>query len=227
MKKLLVLFLSVIMVFSLTFTASAAGFVESPSNNDAPVVVEGETSNETEGCTAKIKITSYADRDTLPAEIKTQMEAVYKMISDTAEISSLNSDLKALCDKEGIDTNNIAVSDLFDISYFDCGTHEDEEHGYFTITFKAETLKNFVALLHYKNNKWEIVKSAKVSADGSKLSFKISEFSPFAIVVDTSVETDKPTTGDTFNLNLWVAILAVSVISLFIVVFLGYKRKRA
>ena len=82
-------------------------------------------------------------------------------------------------------------------------------------------------LLHYKHNEWDMVEDAKVSADGTKLTFKVKDFSPFAIVVDTSVKTDKPTTGDTFNLNLWGAVLAVSTVSLAVVLFLGYKRKKA
>lgn len=226
MKKLLVLCLAVILVCSLGFTTFAAGFVESPSNNDAPVVVEDETSNETEECTAKIVITPYSERDDLPAQEKAWLEEAYKQISDSLDIANLSDELKNYCNKEGIDTKNLAVSDLFDIYYEGCTAHEGDDHGYFTITFKAETLAKFVALLHYKHNDWDMVEDAKVSADGTKLTFKVKDFSPFAIVVDTSVKTDKPTTGDTFNMNLWVTILAVSSISLAAVLFLGFKRKR-
>lgn len=227
MKKLLVMLLAVIMVCSFSVTALAAGFVESPSNNDAPVVVEGETSNETEDCDAEIVITPYSERNELPAQEKTWMEEAYKQISNTISIADLSSELKGLCSKEDIEAKNLAVSDLFDIYYEGCTEHEGDDHGYFTITFKTETLQNFVALLHYKHNEWDMVEGAKVSADGTKLTFKVKDFSPFAIVVDTSVKTDKPTTGDTFNLNLWGAVLAVSTVSLAVVLFLGYKRKKA
>lgn len=226
MKKLLVLCLAVVLVFSLGFTTFAAGFVESPSNNDAPVVVEGETKNETEDCDASIVIVPYSERHELSSEVKTMMEEAYKQISQSIDVAKLTDELKDYCDKNDIDAENLAVSDLFDINYEGCTEHKTDDHGYFTITFKAETLAKFVALLHYKNNKWDMVEDAKVSADGTKLTFKVKDFSPFAVVVDTSIKTDKPTTGDTFNMNLWITILAVSSISLAAVLFLGFKRKR-
>ena len=227
MKKLVALFLAVVLVCSFGFNTLAAGFVESPSNNDAPILVESETSNETEGCTAKIIITPYSDRHELSAQEKAWIEEAYKQISEAVDIANLTSELKDYCNKNGIDTKNLAVSDLFDITYENCTEHEGEDHGYFTITFKAETLANFVAFLHYKHNEWDMVEDAKVSADGTKLTFKVKDFSPFAIVVDTSKGGDKPTTGDSFNLNLWAAVLALSTVSLFAVSFIGYKKRKA
>lgn len=221
MKKLLAVSLAVILVFSLGFTTFANGFVQSPSNNSAPVVDEAETKNETAGCTAEIEITPYSDRDELPAELKKQMEDVYKKISEATDVSALSTELKSFCDKNKINTKDLAVSDLFDIAYEGCTAHDG--HGQFTITLKAETLKNFVALLHYDGSKFELVEGAKVSADGTKLTFKIDDFSPFAIVVNTKGTS----TGDTFNLGLWIAILSASVVALAAVAFIGFKRKKA
>ena len=221
MKKLLAVSLAVILVFSLGFTTFANGFVQSPSNNSAPVVDEAETKNETAGCTAEIEITPYSERDELPAELKKQMEDVYKKISEATDVSALSTELKSFCDKNKINTKDLAVSDLFDIAYEGCTAHDG--HGQFTIALKAETLKNFVALLHYDGSKFELVEGAKVSADGTKLTFKIDDFSPFAIVVNTKGTS----TGDTFNLGLWIAILSASVVALAAVAFIGFKRKKA
>lgn len=221
MKKLLAVSLAVILVFSFGFTTFANGFVQSPSNNSAPVVDKTETKNETAGCTAEIEITPYSDRDELPAELKKQMENVYKKVSEATDISTLSTELKTFCDKNKINTKDLAVSDLFDIAYEGCTAHDG--HGQFTITLKAETLKNFVALLHYDGTKFEVVDGAKVSADGTKLTFKIDDFSPFAIVVNTKGTA----TGDSFNLGLWIAILSASVVALAAVAFIGFKRKKA
>lgn len=220
MKKLLVLSLAVILVFSFGFTTLAAGFVQSPSNNSAPVV-DSETKNESADCKADVVVTSYADRNKLPADVKKQLEDAYKKISESTDISALSSALKDYCDKNKINTKNLAVSDLFDISYADCDTHDG--HGQFTITLKADTLKNFVSLLSYDGTKFEVVEGAKVSADGKKLTFKMDDLKPLAIVVDTT----EPSTGDTFNMGLWIAILSASVVALAAVLFLGFKRKKA
>ena len=139
MKKLLAVSLAVILVFSLGFTTFANGFVQSPSNNSAPVVDKAETKNETAGCTAEIEITPYSERDELPAELKKQMEDIYKKISEATDVSALSTELKSFCDKNKINTKDLAVSDLFDIAYEGCTAHDG--HGQFTITLKAETLK--------------------------------------------------------------------------------------
>ena len=62
MKKILALLLAVVMAFAVSVTvfAGPGQFVQSPSNNNAPELIEGE--NENEDCTAKFVVTPYKDR---------------------------------------------------------------------------------------------------------------------------------------------------------------------
>lgn len=183
MKKIVTVLLTMMMVLSLSISAFAepGGFVSSPSRNQAPELIKAE--NESEDCEAKLIITAYSDRDELSEEARKNIETAYSEIVGTQDLSSLNDAIKNIAKKLGLNTTDLAVSDMFDISATDCNGHED--HGNFDITLKAETLDNFVCLLHYYNGEWRIVDNAKVTNNGEHLEFDEDEFSPFAIVVST------------------------------------------
>ena len=183
MKKVLIVCMVLAMVASMSIAVFAApgAFVESPSKNPAPELIKGE--NTSEGCTAQVIITAYGDRDQLTAEQRQALEAAYAMIVGTQDLSTLNAALKSLAEELGVSVSSLAVSDLFDISATDCDGHAD--HGHFDITLAADTLHNFVALLHYYNGEWRIVENAEVTNNGEHLEFDEDEFSPFAIVVST------------------------------------------
>jgi len=225
MKKILAFVLVLGLLFSMSVPALAVGFVQSPSNNDAPILIEEETKNEDEDCLAYLEITPYSERDTLPPEIRQKLEAAYQEILNSSSIANLSKELSDYCKQKNINDKDLAVSDLFDISYYGCIDHDD--HGNFIITFKAETLNNFVALLHLSDNGWEMIESAEVVNNGTALKFKIDDFSPFAIVVDTSVGGNAPLTGYDYNIIIWSAVLAVSLIAMTAVLIVLFKRKRA
>ena len=225
MKKFLALFMVLVLALSMSFTSLAAGFVESPSLNPAPEIVEDETKNEDEDCDAYIVITPYSERDTLSPEAKAKIEEAYAQISESLHSAKLCDELAEYCKDNNIDVENLRVSDLFDIRYEGCTKHED--HGYFTITFKAETLANFVALLHLTDNGWDMIENAKVVNGGTALRFKIDDFSPFAIIVDTTKATSSPQTGDNSNITMWVVILVACVIALGTTLFFIFRRKKA
>ena len=167
MKKLLSVCLVLAMMICLGVTAFAEGaFVNSPSLNPAPEV-EGST---------EVVVTPYTDRNKLSdAELKA-LEAAYNSINSTENLSDLN---KALNGK------NLGVSDLFNLS----STSSKAQ----AITLKADTLKNFVALMVYVNGEWKIVEGAKVQ--NGKLMFTAKDFGPYAVVVDTTDDTKSPQTG--------------------------------
>ncbi len=227
MKKFLALFMVLVLALSMSFTSLAAGFVESPSLNPAPEIVEDETKNEDEDCTADVIVTPYSERDKLPDDIKNKMEEAYDQISDALDISDLSDELEDYCKENNINTENLKVSDLFTLSYVGCDEHD--EHGYFTITLNADTLADFVALLHLTDNGWEMIKGAKVVRDGTALTFRldIDDYSPLAIVVDTTKATSSPQTGDNSNITMWVVILVVCVIALGTTLFFIFRRKKA
>ncbi len=215
MKKIVALVLTLVLVLGLCLTASAelGSFVESPSNNSAPQLVGAK--NEDEDCVARLIITAYADRDDLSEKNHKKLEEAYGIIIKTEDLSKLNKKVADAAKKSGAKVSDLAVSDMFDISSVGCDAHED--HGHFDIVLKADTLKNFVCLLHYYNGEWRVVEDAKVTQNGQHLEFTEEDFSPFAIVVNTAVEGTSPATQDNVNIVWYVAIMAVSAISLLIV----------
>lgn len=222
MKKFFVLLMAVIMVLTVSVSAFAApgSFVQSPSNSDGPELVEG--SNEDEDCTAELVITPYRERDTLPANALADIEKVYEIIASGIDLTSLNAEFKAFVASKGLLASNLAVSDLFDVSYYKCDTHD--YHGYFRIKLDADTLKNFVGLLHYNDGVWEFVENAKVLPDGETLEFSIKDLSPFAIVVDTSKGSAiSPETGVEDYAAFVAVIVSVAAAS---VVAVSLKKKK-
>ena len=197
MKKILVFVLVIIFALGVSLSVSAAPgkFISSPSNNQAPELIGYQNSDE--DCTGKLIITPYSNRKTLPDDILQKFEEAYRIIATTSDLSDLNEALNQMAADLGVDVSDLAVSDMFDISVIGCDNHVD--HGHFDVTLKAESLKNFVCLLHYYNGTWRIVDSAEVTEDGTHLDFTEKEFSPFAVVVNTgkgSEEYDDEETDD-------------------------------
>ncbi len=203
MKKVFVAILTAIMIASLSVSSFAASFVSSPSGNAAPTLVSFEF--ESDECDATLAVTAYSQRNTLSADGKTAIETAYTEIKSANDVSSLNADLAALAKSKEIKGTNLAVSDLFDVSYIGCDTHNG--HGKVTVKLSAETLKNFVGLLHYANGEWELVAGATVSGD--EITFTVDSLSPFAIVVDNT--PDSPPTKDNGNVYLLAAIAVLSL----------------
>jgi len=214
MKKLLALCLALVIVVSVSVTAFAAGgFIESPSNNPAPEIIE--VTNEDEDCEGEIVITPYPDRDKLPDDERAKLEDAYDSIASTDDVKDLNEDLKELADDK-----NLGVSDLFNMGMTGCEDHDG--HGAFKIKLKADTLKNFVGLLRFDGKNWILVEGASVS--GEYLSFNTKEFGPFAVVVDTGADST-PKTGEDSSIYFWIMVFAGSALA--VVVLLLVKKRKA
>lgn len=219
MKKVLTIVLSIIFVLSLSVNALAANgnFLESPSRNPAPQLIDLSLP---EGCTIEVVITPYADRNSMDDNKVDDIEGAYAVLREADDITALNEQFKEFIKNKGIDSKNLAVSDLFDISYYGCLVHAP--HNLFTFTIKADTLKNFVGLLHFHNGEWDFVDNAKLNDDGS-LTFTVTDFSPFAIVVDTGAQ-DTPT-GD-ITPWIFVALIVATAAALTVVTY-NYKKEKA
>ncbi len=218
MKKILVFLLTIAMLATLGVTAFAepGNFIVSPSKNKAPEIIDG--TNESHDCTAKLVVTPYSERDTLSDDKKKEIENAYDQIVNADDLTSFNTDFEKLVSDKGISSENLAVSDLFDISYYGCDVHN--EHGAFKITLKADTLEGFVALLKMVDGEWVLVEDAVV--DGDLLKFTAKDLSPFAIVVEKDKHTP-PQTGDNFHWWIYVALMVASAAALGVV---GYKLKK-
>lgn len=223
MRKIITVCLMIVMLSSLMLSVFAApgGFIQSISGNLAPELIKGE--NVSDDCSAELIITAYVNRDQLPEELRLQIEEAYRIIVENPDLSVLNAKLAELAEELGVEVTDLAVSDLFDIHYVNCGDHDD--HGHFDITLKAETLENFVCLLHYYNGEFTIVEDAKVTQNGEHLEFTATEFSPFAIVVNTGESNpDAPQTNDMFT--VYIAVAAISGLMI-IGLAVAYRKERA
>jgi hypothetical protein len=220
MKKVIIVCMVLMMVVSMTVLvfATPGAFVSSPSKNPAPELIEAN--NASENCEAEIIITAYGNRDQLSAEQRQMLEEAYAKIVGTQDVSTLNAQLAPLAAELGINTSDLAVSDLFDISATDCDGHS--EHGAFDITLKADTLNNFVCLLHYTDGAWVIVDGAEVTNEGKHLEFTEDEFSPFVIVVSTTDIVPVPEPN-----NTWAIVLAVLLLLIILALVVWYLYMRS
>lgn len=227
MKKVLAICLMMVLVVcacAVTVSAASDRFVTSPSGNTAPTVVSAECASE--GCTAQLVITPYAEKNELPSSLLALIKKAYSSIADSDDLSKLNADLAAAAAELGIDGVDLKVSDLFDIHYEGCDNHE--EHTEFDIVLKADTLHRFVGLLHMnKDGEWELVTDAQVTDNGEHLRFSVDSFSPFAIVVDTSaVGGDSPETGVTVDtIYVYAVVMGVAAAALVVIAFVSKKKK--
>lgn len=220
MKRTMAICMTVIMVVCMSLTAFATnGFVTSPSLNRAPT--ENSFTPKDPACTAKLVITAYGDRGTLPEDTKKGFEAGYNDIVSSDSVASLNSDLAAVASQKGIDEKNLSASDLFNLGITNCDLHET--HKGFDVVLNADTLKNFVGLLQRTNDgKWELVSGAEVINDGKSLKFYADDLTDFAIIVDTTVPTQSGgahQTGDMgYLIPVYVAVMAVCAVAIVLIV---------
>ena len=225
MKKVLAICLMMVMVLSMSVNVFAAsgGFVSSPSGNPAPTVVSFDPSDD--GCTGRLVVTPYGDRNTLPSSLKDLIEKAYSDIANSDDLTKLNAELAKLAADKKIKGKDLAVSDLFDIHVTGCDYHD--EHVDFDITLDADTLDRFEGLLHMnKDGVWELVADAEVINNGDHLKFSVDSFSPFAIVVNTGVDTpDAPQTGDNSMIHIYAIIMAVSAIAVIVIVVKSKKQR--
>lgn len=220
MKKVLAVCLALVMVISAAVLAFAqGGFVSSPSGNAAPVIIE--VTYEDGSCEPEIVVTPYSERDTLEEEKEDDMNEAYNDISENEDLTVMCPALAAVAAAKGINPSDLAVSDLFDVSAYHTLPHP--YCGTVTVVLSAETLKNFVALLHRNSDgKWEVVPEVVVNLEETTITFKCRDFSPFAVVVDTSAEA-LPNTGA--NIYIPAIFMIASAVSL-IGVLISLKKKK-
>ena len=221
MKKLLVICLSLVMVFSATMIAFAepGAFISSPSGRPAPELIDYES--DSDECNAIIKLTPYSLRDTLEKYLREKLEKAYEQIASMDRVNAFYKTLAKLAKQKNMNVDSLSVSDLFDISAFGCDEHG--EHDGFTIKVKAESIPDFVGLIHFNDDECEIVEIKEIDREKNTISFYVDDLSPFAIVVDNGSGAESPKTGDNSTTYLWVALATVSGLAL---VFVLIKNKK-
>ena len=215
MKKFVVLCLAMVMGLSMslsTFAADLGAFLKSPSLNPAPTVTGFECDDEE--CTSKIKVTPYTERDTLDEDARKRLEEAYKQIVSDDTNNPFYQALKELAEQTGLDLDQLSVSDLFDISYYECEDHED--HNGFTITINAETLENFVGVVQFDGEKWTVLEVIEWNEFDKTVTFRCDELYPVAIVVNNDPGR-APQTGDNSMLYLGIALAAAAGLAIVLV----------
>ena len=216
MKKLLAVIFAIVLASVMCVTAFAApnNFVSSPGA-DNNTTLEGSDNN-TEGCEAKLVLTTFANRQQLDDSSLKNLEDARDAIVDAEDLSDLCDGLKDKTDKD------LSVVDLFDIDYSDCDSHG--EHKGFTFRVKVSSLDKFVGVMNYNGGDWELV-DASVNENG-ELVIDTDKTGAFAVVLESEQEdTSHPNqTGDTFTWWIYAAIMVVCAAAL---VLIGIKLKKS
>lgn len=223
MKKAAVLFLTLVMVVSMSLTAFAAtgAFVSSPSTNPAPELISYSTDDPE--CTAELEIIPYSERDTLDEEDREKLEEAYEQISELLPNSEFYKALEDLAEQTGKKVSELSVSDLFEISYWSCPDHEGHE-GY-TITLKAETFDRLVGIMVFDGEKWVLADILEWNADELTVTFWTKDIGAVAVIVDNGSgdNTSTPQTGD--NTMVYAGVMAAAAAGLALVLVSLKKRK--
>ena len=220
MKKVFAICLAVVMVFALGINVMAApnNFVESPSNDRAPIIIEGTDNNG--DCTTIVVVTPYGDRENLTPEQKENFENAYNQIVNADNLEEMFSGITSIV-SPGTVITDLAVSDLFNMSYSD--PNYKGGPGSFKIELPSETLSGFVGLIQFIDGKWSVIEGAVVN--GNNLSFTVDQLGTIAVVVDrTKAESTSPITGAPLtNYVIYSAVFAVVAFAAAVVVFTKKK----
>ena len=222
MKKSVAIVLTLVFVLALSITSFAypGMFLDSPSRNEAPTVLDVILPD---GCTSGIVITPYGERDSLTPEQLEAIEKAYEEIKNADNVTELNEEFKKYIENLDIDTDNIAISDLFNIDGIGCeNCGEEGAHTGFTVTIETDTTNGFVGMLQYVNGAWVFIDNAKVNPNGT-VTFKVDNFGPVAVAVNSGAQ--ETPTGD---ITPWILIaLIVVALAGLTIIALNYKKEKA
>ena len=225
MKRILIALFVVATALILTLQTFAASgvFVSSPSGKAAPELIEGV--NEDSECVAVVEICAYSDRDALSDADKSKLEAAYKSIVNTDDLADLNEKLGELANTLQISSDKLAVSDLFNVGYSDCASHND--HGKFSVKIKPVVIDNFACLMYYDGSAWVVVENVVVDEDEATITFDMSDPAPYAIVVHDGSAVIPNVDDDGISAGIIIGIwLVVKLVDTSIVFFVVYKESK-
>lgn len=219
MKKIIVLLMATLMILSLQITPFAKGkFVESPSVNSAPKLVEFDC--EPHNCGVGITITPYSLRDTLSDEGQDDMEKAFSDILNKDNSSKFMDVAEEIGKNAEVPFEQLSVSDLFDMTLNECDVHEYDEHGKFVITLEADTFGKFAGVAYFWEGEWRQA-AAELDETGRFLTIHSEHLCPFAIFVDAGVTP--PATSDNSNIYLWVMLMSASGLA---IIILALRKKK-
>jgi len=270
MKKLVTLLICLIILGNSTFTIHAENntvyvpsigykddiFVPDDDIEGGTVVYDEEDGvyiikrKESDGCDVEIVVTPYAKKTTIESnESRLEIDIAYDEVMKTKSVCTMAPVMIKWIEGTNLVDEDLVLSNIFDVTVYvhEAGTHKvDYDHSrLYNIKVGAETLRNFVALLHYnydpvsETGEWEIVPDARVTGVNKDIvTFSWVDGSPFAIVSyidkDTShYDTVNTQTGVVFEHRClvdiggvcycWLVVLLL-VISVFFNIYLVLRK---
>lgn len=250
MKRLLSLVIAIVLMLTVTVSATAADFVESITNKGAPelVVIDyvdgkpvvghvvdsdgNELSTEFIECLVITSVAEAENDSDIPDDAKKVLLDVYEELNNSgANLSDICPDLDTVV-KEKWDknktANDLVVKDLFDISDLcdDINTYLPQYGATLELTFDLGIGAGmFVAAMVYVDGKWEPVVNAINNGDGT-VTVSFDKLCPVAFMVpgsDADLSVVSPTTSDASNAIVWGFVMLISLVAIAALVI--YRRK--
>ena len=250
MKRLLTLALAIVLMLTITMSATAAQFVPSIENKGAPelVVIDqlngkdvvgyitdangNQLSTEYLDCLDITSLTDALNDPNVPENIKEELLKVYEELKkEGTKITMVCPALQEIVNKKwGSDksADDLVVKDLFDLTdkCDDLKIHL-VNGAVIDLTFDLGIGSNvFFTAMVYVDGKWQPVVDAFNNGDGT-VTVKFDKLCPVAFLVPrTQLNADKvsPTTGDMTSVAIWGSVLVVSLLAITGLVI--YRRKR-
>ena len=247
MRKLICMMIALVMCLTIAAPAYATenGFVPSitykPSPEIVPVVGEdGEEyigiirSKDGEiidyvghGCLLITPVAHVWDEEIdVPTEIEQLLIKVYNALNDGS--------MKIPYDKHeaDLDAANMVIRDLFDARWI-CEEHKamvEEEGVTLEITFDLGIVADtevFVMTYDETADEWDPIVKAVNNEDGTiTCTFEHLCAIEFSVPLN-NVDGNRPQTGDTTNIGLWIAIMAAAATMLVAIIVIGKKKAKS
>ena len=223
MKKMIVLLMAVLLCMSMVLPVCAAGqeFVPSITYKDGLTDVKATVDGEdVGGCVIITSIKEAKEKTTdISQESRDELLEVYEKLSDGSMKLPLEGDY--------------VVVELVDISFAESACVNNTEHQHVEWLAEPENVITIdvgymdktkdVVVLYYHDGEWKTAESVVNNGDGT-FTCVFEDICPVAFCVEASKMEESPKTGDTSDVLLWVAVMAIAAVALVAVLVL-YRRR--
>lgn len=240
MKRTISFLIALVLSMTLTVPAFAAEFVPSITDKEAPEIVPVKDEDGKDAIGVLLdqdgNIVGYLYEDCLLVTPVSQARTSEKIPDDAEELllsvyqQLSNGTMSLPYEKHNanLDPATMVIKDLFDVSWL-CGPENpdvtDPDHPdhpaevakpeiTVRLVFDLNVASNAkVFCMSYKNNAWNPVISCVNNGDGT-VTADFHDFCPVAFSVGDTFVNDQAPTGDESKIDIWLIVLAVSVVAL-------------
>lgn len=183
MKKLVSIFVALLVSASMVASVSAAGFTPSVTGKDAPTTATITTASGAEAAgivydqdgnevgvmdLAALTVVPLSQAETEDSEVADRLKEAYKQIMEAENLSELTPDLEEILEKMELDINveDLVVRDLFDITVDDEIMTLLEEGNELKVNFEVELAEDQPLLvLQFVDDEWTVLDPEKVEVN--------------------------------------------------------------